>query len=68
MRNLVYWAQLRRATACEAEGGQFFPHIFGWMVHVYPYDNDPKKIWSTEDDDQGHDNMDQSAMPGMKMN
>lgn len=56
------------SQACEAEGGQFFPHIFGWMVHVYPYDNDPKKIWSTEDDDQGHDNMDQSAMPGMKMN
>jgi hypothetical protein len=56
------------SQACEAEGGQFFPHIFGWMVHVYPYDADPKKIWSTEDDDQGHDNMDQSAMPGMKMN
>jgi hypothetical protein len=25
-----------------------------------------KKIWSTEDDDQGHDNMDHMAMP-MKM-
>jgi hypothetical protein len=53
---------------CEAAGGEFFPHIFGWMVHVYPYENDPKKIWSTEDDDQGHDNMDHSMMPGMKMN
>lgn len=56
------------SQACEAEGGQFFPHLFGWMVHVYPYDVDPKKIWSTEDDDQGHDNMDRSAMPVMKMN
>jgi hypothetical protein len=37
------------------------PHIFGWMVHVYPYEKDPKKIWSTDDDDQGHDNMDHSA-------
>ena len=27
-----------------------------------------RKIWSTVDDDQGHDNMDHSAMPGMKMN
>jgi hypothetical protein len=54
--------------SCEAAGGEFFPHIFGWMVHVYPYENDPKKIWSTEDDDQGHDNMDHSMMPGMKMN
>jgi hypothetical protein len=54
--------------ACEAAGGEFYPHIFGWMVHVYPYEADPKKIWSTADDDQGHDNMDHSSMPGMKMN
>jgi hypothetical protein len=53
--------------ACEAAGGEFHPHIFGWMVHVYANETDPKKIWSTDDDDQGHDNMDHSAMPGMKM-
>jgi len=53
--------------ACEAAGGTFYPHIFGWMVHVYPYETDPKKIWSVDDDDQGHDNMDRSAMPGMMM-
>ena len=53
--------------ACEAAGGQFLPHLFGWMVHVYPYETDSKKIWSTDDDDQGHDNMDHSSMPGMKM-
>jgi hypothetical protein len=54
--------------ACEAAGGEFHPHLFGWMVHVYPYEADAKNIWSTNDDDQGHDNMDHSAMPGMKMN
>ena len=54
--------------ACEAAGGVFIPHVLGWMVHVYPYETDPKKIWSIDDDDQGHDNMDHSAMPGMKMN
>jgi hypothetical protein len=54
--------------ACEAAGGEFHPHLFGWMVHVYPYETDLKKIWSTDDDDQGYDNMDHSAMPGMKMN
>jgi hypothetical protein len=54
--------------ACDAAGGEFHPHFFGWMVHVYPYETDPKKIWSVDDDDQGHDNMDHSAMPGMKMN
>lgn len=53
---------------CEAAGGAFRPHIFGWMVHVYPDETDAKKIWSTEDDGQGHDNMDHSVMPGMKMN
>jgi hypothetical protein len=53
--------------ACEAAGGEFHPHLFGWMVHVYPYEADPKNIWSTDDDNQGHDNMDRSSMPGMKM-
>jgi hypothetical protein len=53
--------------ACEAAGGEFHPHVFGWMVHVYPYETDLRKIWSTDDDAEGHDNMDHSAMPGMKM-
>ena len=53
--------------ACEAAGGEFYPHLFGWMVHVYPFESDPKNVWSTDDDAQGHDNMDHSAMPGMKM-
>jgi hypothetical protein len=52
---------------CEAAGGEFHAHLFGWMVHVYPFETDPKKIWSTDDDAQGHDNMDHGAMPGMKM-
>ncbi len=54
--------------ACDAAGGEFHPHIFGWMVHVYAMETDPKKVWATDDDKQGHDNMDHSAMPGMKMN
>jgi hypothetical protein len=54
--------------ACEAAGGTFYPHIFGWMVHVYPDEKDPQMIWSTSDDDAGHDNMDSSSMPAMKMN
>jgi hypothetical protein len=53
--------------ACEAAGGTFYPHLFGWMLHIYPYEIDPKNIWSTNDDDQGHDNMDHAAMPAMKM-
>jgi hypothetical protein len=53
--------------ACDAAGGVFIPHVFGWMVHVYPDESDPKDVWSI-DDDHGHDNMDNSPMPGMKMN
>jgi hypothetical protein len=54
--------------ACDAAGGEFHPHLFGWMVHVYPYETDAKKMWSVDDDAEGHDNMDRSAMPGMQMN
>jgi hypothetical protein len=54
-------------AACDAAGGEFYPHVLGWMVHVYPYETDPKKIWSIHDD-QGHDNMDRSETPGMPMN
>jgi hypothetical protein len=50
---------------CEAAGGTFYPHIFGWMVHVYPYEKDPKQVWSTDDDEE-HDSMEHAAMAPMK--
>jgi len=31
--------------ACDEAGGIFYPVIFGWMVHVYPYENSREKIW-----------------------
>ena len=61
------------ASACQAAGGRFVPHVFGWMVHVYPYETDPAKIWAAGmDDDHGmqHDAMPQGmsdTMPGMPM-
>lgn len=48
-------------AACDAAGGSFQPNLFGWMVHVYPYETDPKKIWSIDRDDEDGD------MKGMKM-
>jgi hypothetical protein len=33
---------------CEAAGGTFMPHVFGWMVHVYPWEKTPDEIWSVE--------------------
>jgi len=34
--------------ACDAAGGRFRPQIFGWMVHVYPFEQKPEDIWSAE--------------------
>jgi len=41
---------------CDAAGGRFMPQIFGWMVHVYPFEQKPEDIWSVER--QGHNHMD----------
>ena len=32
--------------ACDAAGGKFHPVIFGWMVHVYPYEDSTEKIFA----------------------
>jgi len=32
--------------ACSGAGGTFYPQIFGWMVHVYPFEKSPEKIWA----------------------
>jgi len=37
---------------CDAAGGKFIPQIFGWMVHVYPFEQKPEDVWSVER--QGH--------------
>jgi hypothetical protein len=31
---------------CESAGGRFSPAIFGWMVHVYPYEDSLDKIFA----------------------
>ena len=32
--------------ACDSAGGKFYPVIFGWMVHVYPYEDSTQKIFA----------------------
>jgi len=34
------------SDACDAAGGRFQPVIFGWMVHVYPYEDSLDKIYA----------------------
>lgn len=31
--------------ACKEAGGRWRAHLFGWMVHVYPYESDPGRVW-----------------------
>jgi hypothetical protein len=35
-------------TECDAAGGRFVPRLFGWMVHVYPFEKNPEAVWSVE--------------------
>jgi len=32
--------------ACDAAGGRFRPSIFGWMVHVYPYEESLDRVFA----------------------
>jgi hypothetical protein len=32
--------------ACKQADGRWHAVVFGWMVHVYPYETDPAKIWA----------------------
>ncbi len=31
---------------CQAAGGRFIPQLFGWMVHVYPWENNYQAIFT----------------------
>lgn len=33
-------------TACAAAGGRFYPQVFGWMVHVYPWATTQQAAWA----------------------
>lgn len=33
-------------AACDAAGGRFYPQVFGWMVHVYPWAATQQTAWA----------------------
>jgi hypothetical protein len=33
-------------TACRDASGRWFPQLYGWMVHVYPFKKDRNRIWA----------------------
>jgi hypothetical protein len=44
------FGSIHTKEACQAEGGTFFPVLFSWMIHVFPYENDFKDVFSMNDD------------------
>jgi hypothetical protein len=44
------FGSIHTREACEAEGGKFFPVVFTWMIHVFPYEGDIKTAFSMNDD------------------
>jgi hypothetical protein len=38
-------------SACSAAGGRFHPTVFGWMVHVSPWEKNPGLVWGTHERD-----------------
>jgi hypothetical protein len=41
------------ANACAAAGGRWVPQVFGWMVHVWPDETDPARVWAVHRDEHG---------------
>src|SRR5580704_18835194 len=46
LKQFGFRGSISTEAACEQAGGVWRPQVFGWMVHVYPFESDPAKIWA----------------------
>ena len=44
------FGSIHTKEACQAEGGTFMPVIFTWMIHMFPYEDNLKDVFSMNDD------------------
>lgn len=44
------FGSIHTREACTAEGGKFMPVVFTWMIHVFPYEDEMKNVFSMNDD------------------
>jgi hypothetical protein len=44
------FGSINTKEACVAERGTFHPYVFTWMLHIFPYENDVKEVFSLNDD------------------
>ncbi len=44
------FGSIHTKEACQAEGGTFMPEMFTWMIHVFPYEDNLRDVFSMNDD------------------
>jgi cytochrome c556 len=44
------FGSINTAAACKADGGTFYPVMFTWMIHVFPFETNLKNVFSMNDD------------------
>ena len=46
LKEFGFGGSISTEDACTQAGGRWYAQVFNWMVHVYPYESDPAKIWA----------------------
>lgn len=44
------FGSIHTKAGCDAEHGTFMPTVFTWMIHIFPYETDPREVFSMNDD------------------
>ena len=44
------FGSIHTKETCQAEKGTFMPVVFTWMIHVFPYEDNLKDVFSMNDD------------------
>jgi cytochrome c553 len=44
------FGSIATADECRAAHGWFVPRVLGWMIHVWPNETDPAKVWAVDHD------------------
>ena len=45
-RQFGFKGRIADESECRQAGGNFVPQAGGWMIHVYPFEATPEKIWT----------------------
>jgi len=45
-KQLGFKGSIATESECQQAGGRFVPQAGGWMIHVYPFESTPAKIWT----------------------